>query len=103
MRTRVVDGREVMNFWDAEQLGFRIERGPNWLTIDAASGQLSGKPDRAGRATVIVSATLQREHRPLDPGQLQWGVEKPIESQNRNCRHREAGVRHRDAALGLLS
>jgi hypothetical protein len=69
-----------MNFWDAEQLQFKIEQGPDWLTIDSKTGELSGKPDRPGREAVIVSATLLRERRPLDPGQLQWGVEKALET-----------------------
>jgi hypothetical protein len=80
MRTRVVEGREVMNYWDVEQLRYRIEQGPKWLTIDEATGQLSGQPDRAGREEVVVAVTLHREHRRLDPQQLAWGVEKPIDS-----------------------
>jgi hypothetical protein len=80
VRTRVVDGREVMNYWDVEQLQFRIEKGPAWLAIDEATGQLSGTPDRAGREEVVVAVTLKRQHRRLDPGQLQWGVEKATES-----------------------
>jgi hypothetical protein len=65
-----------MNYWDVEQLRFRIEQGPAWLTIDEATGVLSGKPIRAGRDEVVISATLEHEHRPLDPAQLQWGIEK---------------------------
>jgi hypothetical protein len=80
LRTRVVDGREVMNYWDVEQPRFQIEKGPDWLTIDEASGQLTGKPDRAGRSDVVVAVTLQRIQRKLDPAQLQWGVEKTLDS-----------------------
>jgi hypothetical protein len=80
VRTRVVDGREVMNYWDVEQVRFRIEKGPAWLTIDEASGLLSGKPNRAGRDEVVVTATLEHEQRPLDPAQLQWGIEKVTDS-----------------------
>lgn len=47
LRTRVVDGREVMNYWDVEQPRFRIEQGPRWLSIDQSTGQLSGKPENA--------------------------------------------------------
>lgn len=79
-RTRVVDGREVMNYWDVEQPRFRIEQGPDWLTIDEATGELSGTPDRVGRSEVIVAVHLERLHRRLDPAQLQWGVEKATES-----------------------
>jgi hypothetical protein len=80
LRTRVVDGREVMNFWDVERPRFRMERGPKWLSIDPSTGQLAGKPDSVGRSEVIVAVTLEREQRILDPAQLQWGVEKIIAS-----------------------
>jgi hypothetical protein len=73
---RIVNGRETLNYWDVEQLQFRIEQGPKWLAIDRATGELSGRPDRPGREEVVVSATLRREHRRLDPGQLQWGIER---------------------------
>jgi hypothetical protein len=80
LRTHVVDGREVMNYWDVEQPRFTIEQGPSWLTIDKASGQMSGTPPRAGRSDVIVAVTLEREQRSLDPAQLQWGIEKTVDS-----------------------
>jgi hypothetical protein len=80
VRTRVVDGREVMNFWDVEQLRFQIENGPPWLSINETTGQLSGRPDRAGRDEIVVAVTLQHEYRRLDPAQLQWGIEKATES-----------------------
>jgi hypothetical protein len=85
VRTRVVDGREVMNYWDVEQVRFRIEKGPAWLTIDEASGLLSGKPNGAGRDEVVISATIEHEHRALDPAQLQWGIEKVTESRVRSA------------------
>jgi hypothetical protein len=80
MRTRVVEGKEVMGYWDVERPRFRLEQGPKWLTIDEATGRLSGKPDRAGRTEVVVSITLERARRNLDPAQLQWGVEKILET-----------------------
>jgi hypothetical protein len=80
LRTRVVDGREVMNYWDVEKPRFQLERGPKWLNIDKATGRLSGTPDEAGRFDVIVAVTLERERRRLDPAQLQWGVEKILDS-----------------------
>ncbi|HZN37018.1 MAG TPA: hypothetical protein VFB80_24475 [Pirellulaceae bacterium] len=80
MRTRVVDGREKMNYWDVEQPRFEIVRGPAWLSIDPATGRLSGKPDRAGRAEVVVATKLEREQRSLDPAHLQWGIEKATQS-----------------------
>jgi hypothetical protein len=80
MRTRVVDVREVMNYWDVEQPRFQLDKGPKWLSIDSTTGQLFGKPDRAGRAEVVVSVKLERMQRSLDPAQLQWGVEKIAKS-----------------------
>jgi len=80
MRTRVVGGREVMNFWDLERLQFRIESGPAWLTIDKATGVLSGKPDRAGTSQVVVTATLEQDQRRLDEADLKWGRERVVSS-----------------------
>src|SRR5439155_10308077 len=31
LRTRVVNGKEVMNYWDVEQPRFSLEQGPRWL------------------------------------------------------------------------
>ncbi len=81
LRTRVVDGREVMRYWDVERPQFHIEQGPSWLTIDETNGRLWGKPDSAGRAEVVVAVELQRVKRNLDPAQLQWGVEKILDTQ----------------------
>ncbi|HWB11587.1 MAG TPA: hypothetical protein VG826_20315 [Pirellulales bacterium] len=78
LRTRVVDGKETMSFWDVEQLRFEIERGPKWLAIDAQTGLLSGTPDRAGRSEVVVHVTLLRAARRLDEAALKWGVEKVV-------------------------
>jgi hypothetical protein len=76
----MIEGREVLNFWDVERLRFRIQRGPDWLKIDEASGQLSGVPDQRGRSEVLIVATLAREVRDLDPAQLQWGIEKAAQT-----------------------
>ena len=78
LRTRVVGGKETMNFWDVERLRFDLKRGPQWLTIDRATGLLSGTPDRPGMAEVVVSATLERDVRRLEEDALKWGVEKVI-------------------------
>ncbi len=80
LRTRVVDGKEVMNFWDVERPRFEILRGPGWLTIDRRTGLLSGKPDRSGATEVAVSATLERDVRRLDEEALKWGIEKVVAS-----------------------
>jgi hypothetical protein len=80
LRTRVVSGKETMSFWDIERLRFAIQRGPQWLTIDEATGLLSGTPDRAGTTEVVVSVTLQRDVRRLDEAALKWGIEKVLSS-----------------------
>jgi len=80
LKTRVVNGKETMNFWDVERLRFEIQRGPRWLMIDEASGLLSGTPDRSGKTEVVVSVTLKRDARRLDEAALKWGVEKVASS-----------------------
>ena len=80
LRTRVIQGKETMSFWDIERLRFNVERGPRWLTIDQATGQISGTPDLAGPTEVIVSVTLERDVRRLDEEPLKWGIEKVIAS-----------------------
>ena len=76
LRTRVVNGKEAMNYWDVESPRFTLRKGPKWLKIDAASGLLSGVPDRAATQEVIVAAAIDREVRNLDAGKLMWGLEK---------------------------
>jgi hypothetical protein len=78
LRTRVIGGKEVMNYWDIERPRFRIERGPGWLKIDEATGRLSGTPDLAGKAEVVVAVTLERPLRPLDEERLKWGIERVL-------------------------
>ena len=80
LRTRVVNGKETMSFWDVERLRFDIQRGPRWLTIDQATGLLSGTPDRSGTTEVVVSVTLERDVRRLDEEALKWGIEKVVSS-----------------------
>jgi hypothetical protein len=80
LRTRVVDGREVMNYWDVEKPRFELEKAPPWLRIDKTTGRLSGKADRAGRSEVVFTVTLERERRKLDPAALQWGIEKSVDN-----------------------
>jgi hypothetical protein len=79
-RSRVINGKEVMNYWDVEQPRFALEQGPSWLTMDETTGRLAGKPNTLGRFEVVVAATLEREQRMLDPAQLQWGIEKVTDS-----------------------
>ena len=65
--------KEVVNFWDVEEPGYVLEKGPEWLEIDAASGLLTGTPDLPGTVRVVVAATLRREVHELDPERLAWG------------------------------
>lgn len=78
VRTRVVNGKETMNFWDMEAPRFALEQGPPWLKVDAATGVLVGVPDRPGTFSVVVTATIDREVRNLDARMLSWGLEKVV-------------------------
>jgi hypothetical protein len=80
LRTRVVDGKETMNFWDVEKPRYRLEKAPAWLKLDEATGRLFGKPDTPGRAEVTVSVTLDRPLHRLDEADLKWGRERVIKS-----------------------
>jgi hypothetical protein len=78
VRTRVVGGKETMNYWDRESPRFALEQGPAWLKVDETTGLLNGIPDRSGKVVVVVSATIDREVRDLDKRSLSWGVEKIV-------------------------
>jgi hypothetical protein len=78
LRTRVVDGRERMNYWDIETPRFAMRQGPKWLKIDERTGLLSGIPDGPGKVSVVVTATIDREVRNLDERALSWGLEKTL-------------------------
>jgi hypothetical protein len=79
-RMRLIDGKETVHFWDVEQPRFGLQQGPAWLGLDESSGRLSGVPNRAGEYHVTVAVTLVRECRALDPSQLQWGIEKTLDT-----------------------
>jgi hypothetical protein len=78
LRSRVVDGRETMNYWDIERPTFALEQGPTWLKIDERTGVLSGVPDSPGKVVVRVHVTIDRESRKLDERALSWGQEKVL-------------------------
>lgn len=78
LRTRVVSGKETMNFWDVEKLRYRIDRGPAWLKIDETTGRLSGIPESAGNFEVMIAVALEGTRRLLDEEALKWGVEKVV-------------------------
>jgi hypothetical protein len=81
LRTRVVDGRETMSYWDIERPRFALRQGPAWLKINERTGVLSGIPDRPGKVAVIVIATIDREVRKLDERALSWGLEKILSTE----------------------
>jgi hypothetical protein len=76
LRTRVVGGKETMNYWDIEHPRFVLEQGPAWLKVDERTGLLSGVPDKPGKVTVRLTATIDRHVRKLDESALSWGQEK---------------------------
>jgi hypothetical protein len=78
LRTRVVDGKETMNYWDIENPRFALKQGPAWLKIDERTGVLSGVPDNPGKVAITVTATIDREVRKLDERALSWGQEKTL-------------------------
>jgi hypothetical protein len=78
VRTRVIDGKETMNYWDMETPRFAIKEGPSWLKVDPATGVLSGVPDHPGKVAVVVTATIDSEVRSLDAATLSWGIEKVL-------------------------
>jgi len=78
LRCREVGGKLVTGYWDIERPRFTLQRAPDWLKIDETTGMISGIPDTAGKAEVVVSVTLERELRKLDETALSWGREKVL-------------------------
>lgn len=78
LRTRVVAGKETMNYWDVEHPRFVLKQGPAWLNMDERTGVLSGVPDMSGKVDIIVTATIDRQIRKLDERALSWGQEKTL-------------------------
>jgi acetyl esterase/lipase len=76
LRLRVVEGKEVANFWDIEKPRYVLEQGPAWLRIDEKTGKLRGVPDAAGNVEVVVTVILERSVRRLDETRLSWGQEQ---------------------------
>jgi hypothetical protein len=66
------------SFWDLERPKFILQKGPEWLKLDPATGVLAGTPPAAGTFEVEVAVTIDREVRKLDPAVLQWGSEKVL-------------------------
>ncbi|NLW49480.1 MAG: fibronectin type III domain-containing protein [Candidatus Brocadiaceae bacterium] len=66
-------GRAGMGYWDIEEPAFSIEQGPDWLTVDPATGLLTGTPHTPGRVPVVLRALIERDVPILDEGALAWG------------------------------
>jgi len=78
LRDRLARGDYAAGYWDVEHPACALEKGPAWLKLDAATGLLSGTPDAAGQAEVVVTVTTDREVRNLDPASAGWGAEKVV-------------------------
>jgi len=78
LRHRTVEGKTVADFWEIEKPRFVLAQGPSWLHMDQTTGVLSGVPDAAGTADVVVTVTLERSVRHLDEGRLSWGHEQVL-------------------------
>lgn len=78
LRCRAPNRELAMSFWDVEKPRFALQQAPKWLEIDATTGWLSGTPDAAGEAKVVVTVALDREVQKLDERKLTWGREKII-------------------------
>jgi hypothetical protein len=62
-------------FWKIEQLKFSLTQKPNWMSINADTGLITGTSDGTG-GMVTVSVTLTKEHRLVhDKDNIVWGNE----------------------------
>ena len=62
-------------FWKIEPLTFSLTQKPNWMSIDADTGLITGTSDGTG-GPVVVSVTLTKEHRLVhDKDNIMWGNE----------------------------
>jgi len=78
LSSRMVDGRQISGYFDIEKPRFTLANRPAWLSIDEATGVLSGTPDVPGRSDVTITVTIDRQVRKLDEAVLRWGGEKVL-------------------------
>ncbi|MFO8081951.1 MAG: Ig domain-containing protein [Armatimonadota bacterium] len=57
------DSGYTYRFWDTEELTWELAGGPDWLSIDAETGVLTGTPPAAGEFQVTVAVSNQFEDR----------------------------------------
>jgi hypothetical protein len=80
LTSRMQGDTQVNGYFDIEKPVFALALAPAWLRIDGATGVLSGTPDVAGNAEVVLTVTIDREVRTLDEKALVWGQEKVLGS-----------------------
>jgi len=78
LSARMKGSDQVSGYFDIEKPKFALAQGPAWLKLDEATGLLSGTPNGAGKAEVVLTATIERQVRKLDESKLIWGNEKII-------------------------
>jgi hypothetical protein len=78
LTARMKDNNQVSGYFDIEKPTFALVQGPAWLKLDEAAGILSGTPDAAGNAEVVLTVTIERQVRKLDESKLIWGIEKVV-------------------------
>jgi hypothetical protein len=78
LSSRMKDNEQVSGYFDIETPRFELAQGPAWLKLDENTGMLSGTPDVAGKAEVVVAARIERQVRNLDEKVLVWGNEKVL-------------------------
>jgi hypothetical protein len=78
LSARMKGDTQVSGYFDIEKPAFTLERGPNWLKLDPATGLLAGVAEAPGKFEVVVTASLDRETRRLDEKTLAWGNEKVL-------------------------
>ncbi len=78
LSARMQGGEQISGYFDLEKPKFALDRGPSWLKIDEATGELHGTPDAAGKTQVVVTVAIDRTVRKLDEKALAWGSEKVL-------------------------
>ncbi len=78
LSSRMAGDRQTSGYFDIEKPQFTLTQGPAWLRIEEATGVLSGTPDEPGKATVVVTVTIDHQVRKLDESALRWGGEKVL-------------------------
>ena len=99
LRTRVVNGKETMSFWDIERLRFDIQQGPRWLTIDKSDRSAVGDARSIGhdRGGCLRDARTRRA--PPGRGGSQVGNREGRLLRHGDGRQRHSELRHRGGSV----